>query len=308
MAERVFSKRKSPVKIICLAAGLLALAAPSCLAQIRAATAPASSSPEGSPYTPTMTFDVASVRENKNIDTNVGFAMSGRFVPQTTNLRLLNWRIESLISYAYGVDEYQVTGAPKWPWPTVFVIEAKSDSEADAKLAALPREQQGAEQRHMLHALLEERFRLKTHWETKEGDTYNLVVAKGGPKLGEHGSLPPTADELKNFGDHPVPTIYQKNDGRGYDFIGHGCPISQLVSMLTLQFGRPVNDKTGLTGKYDFVLAYRGRWDRDRKDDDTDPMPPMDRALQEQLGLKVEGVKGPVKVLVVDHVEKPSEN
>lgn len=75
-----------------------------------------------------------------------------------------------------------------------------------------------------------------------------------------------------------------------------------------MQFGRPVVDKTGLTGKYDFVLAYRGRWDRDRSADDMDPMPPLDRALQEELGLKVEAAKGPSRVLVIDHIEKPSEN
>jgi uncharacterized protein (TIGR03435 family) len=81
-----------------------------------------------------------------------------------------------------------------------------------------------------------------------------------------------------------------------------------LAKILTAQFGRPVIDKTGLTGKYDFVLKYRGRWDRDRNADDSDPTPPMDRALQEELGLKVEAAKGPSKVLVIDHLEKPSEN
>jgi uncharacterized protein (TIGR03435 family) len=74
--------------------------------------------------------------------------------------RVINWQIENLISYAYGVDEYQIVGAPKWPWPTMFVIEAKGDSEADAKMAALTKEQQRAEQQHMVQALLEERFKL----------------------------------------------------------------------------------------------------------------------------------------------------
>ena len=56
------------------------------------------------------------------------------------------------------------------------------------------------------------------------------------------------------------------------------------------------------------MLKYKGRWDRDRNADDLDPMPPMDRALQEELGLKVETAKGPVRVLVIDHIDKPSEN
>lgn len=83
----------------------------------------------------------------------------------------------------------------------------------------------------MLQALLEERFKLKTRWEMKEGDVYNLELAKGGP------------------------------NGQGYDFIAHGCPMDQLVEILMGQFGRPVIDKTGLTGEYDFVLKYKGQRD-----------------------------------------------
>ena len=72
---------------------------------------------------------------------------------------------------------------------SLFVIEAKGDGEADAKMAGLSQAQQRAEQQHMLHALLDERFKLKTHWETKEGDVYYLVVAKVGPKLSAEGSM-----------------------------------------------------------------------------------------------------------------------
>jgi uncharacterized protein (TIGR03435 family) len=291
-----------------IVAGLMALAVRNCLGQSGAATTPTSSLPANTPYIATMTFDVASVRENKNVDGIAGFTMSGSFVPHTTALRTINWPIENLISVAYGVDQNQIAGIPKWPWPTVFVIEAKGDGEADAKLAALPGERQWAEQQHMLQALLEDRFKLKAHWETKEGDIYNLVVAKGGPKLATEGSMPRSADELKMFGNHPAPPFFQKNDGEGYDFIAYACSMDQWVRVLTAQFGRPVIDKTGLTGKYDFVLKYKGRWDRDRNADDLDPTPPMDRALQDELGLKVEPAKGPVKLLVIDHIEKPSEN
>jgi len=77
---------------------------------------------------------------------------------------------------------------------------------------------------------------------------------------------------------------------------------------LTGMFGRPVSDETGLMGNYDFVLKYKGQWDRDRAADDLDPTPPMDRGVQEELGLKLETAKGPVQVLIIDHVEKPSEN
>jgi uncharacterized protein (TIGR03435 family) len=288
--------------------GLMALAVSASLGQSGAATTPTSTLAANAPYVATMTFDVASVRENKNVDGIAGFTMTGWFVPHTTTLRAINWTIENLIGVAYGADQHQIVGVPKWPWPTVFVIEAKGDGEADAKLAALTGELQWAEQQHMLQALLEDRFKLRTHWETKEGDIYNLVVAKGGPKLGAAGSMPPSANELKMLGGRPAPPLIQKNDGEGYDFIAHACSMDLWVRMLTPQFQRPVVDKTGLTGKYDFVLKYKGRWDRDRSADDMDPTPPMDRALQEELGLKVEAAKGPVKVLVIDHVEKPSDN
>jgi uncharacterized protein (TIGR03435 family) len=291
-----------------VAAGLMVLAAPPSLGQAVAATTPASSLPANAPYVATMTFDVTSVRESK-VDPSAGFIMTpGFFVPHTATFHAVNLMIEDLIGTAYGVKRYQIVRTPNWPWPTFFTIEAKSDSEADAKLAALTNERQQAEQQHMLQALLEDRFKLKTHWETREGDIYNLVVAKGGPKLGAEGSMPPSEDELKMFGIHPVQALNQKCDGQRCDFIAHGCEIGRLVKTLTNQFGRLVIDKTGLTGKYDFVLKYKGRWDRDRPADDLDPTPPMDRALQEELGLKVEAAKGPVKVLVIDHVEKPSEN
>jgi uncharacterized protein (TIGR03435 family) len=269
---------------------------------------PVSSSSPDAPYVATMTYDVASVRENKNADPNVGITMSGRFVPHATVFRAINWSIENLIGVAYGANRSQIVGIPKWPWPTVFVIEAKGDREADARMAALTQDHQLAEQRHMLQALLEERFKLKAHWETKEGDVFHLVVAKGGPKLGSEGSIPLSPDELKGFGDGPIPALYQKNDGKGYDFIAHKCSMGQWVEMLTAQFGRPVSDETGLTSNYDFVLKYKGRWDRDRDPEDLDPMPPMDRALQQELGLKVEAARGQLRVLVIDHIEKPSEN
>ena len=113
-----------------------------------------------------------------------------------------------MIGIAYGVDQHQIVGVPKWPWPTVFVIEAKGDGEADAKLAALTGEQQWAEQQHMLQALLEDRFKLRTHWETKEGDIYNLVVAEGGPKLGAEGSHAAIRRRVEGVWESSVPTLH----------------------------------------------------------------------------------------------------
>lgn len=120
--------------------------------------------------------------------------------------------------------------------------------------------------------------------------------------------MPPSADELRSFGERPIPPLYQKHDEPGFDFVAHGCTMSEWVAMLAGQFGRPVIDKTGLTGKYDFLLKYEGRWNCDRSVDDVDPMPSLDRALQEHLGLKVESARGPSKILVIDYIETPLEN
>jgi uncharacterized protein (TIGR03435 family) len=285
------------------AAALMAVV-PSALGQAGAAAA--SSSPTSTEYVPTMAFDVASVRENKDVDMR-GFTMGGGFTPHTSTFRAMNWMIDSLIYTAYGVKSYQVVGAPSWPFPTLFMVEAKGDTDADAKMAGLNKEQQEAEQEHMLRSLLEDRFKLKTHWETKEGDVFNLVIAKVGLKMGAEGSIPLSFEEKEQSGGHPTP-LSQRCDQQECTFTAHACPMDRLVEMLTWNFGRPVIDKTGLTGKYDFVLKFKGRTDQDRPADDMDPTPPMDRAVQEQLGLKLEAGKGPRKVLVIDHIEKPSAN
>jgi uncharacterized protein (TIGR03435 family) len=78
---------------------------------------------------------------------------------------------------------------------------------------------------------------------------HNLVLAKGKPRLVAESLIPPSKDELTRFGDRPIPALYQKNDRKRYDFIAHRCSMAAWVGMLTGQFGRPVIDKTGLTGK-----------------------------------------------------------
>jgi uncharacterized protein (TIGR03435 family) len=109
-------------------------------------------------------------------------------------------------------------------------------------------------------------------------------------------------------GEMKLLPLHQLNHGGGYQFIGHSCPLGMLVEDLSSQFGRPVIDKTGLTGKYDFLLTYRGIFEKDRPAESTIPMPTLDRAIENDLGLKLENAKGPIKVLVIDHIEKPTEN
>ena len=299
----------SGINSLIVVAGVISFAAPSSREQTTAAVyAAAPSSPATAPYVATMTFDVASVREKKNIDMASGVTFGMDFVPNTATFRG-SVSIDMLISTAYGVQNHQIAGLPNWPFPTLFVIEGKGNSQMNAKMATLTGEQQWAEKMHMLQALLEDRFKLKTHWETKQGDIYNLVAARGGPKLGAKGSKPPSAEELKSFADQPVPPLHQNCDGtRGCEFIAHGGTMSMFAEMLEGQFGRPVIDKTGLTGSYDFDVKYGFDRGLQESADDPNGLPALDRALVEDLGLKVEAARGPIKKLVIDHVEMPSEN
>jgi uncharacterized protein (TIGR03435 family) len=150
---------------------------------------------------------------------------------------------------------------------------------------------------------------LKVHWETREGQAYDLLVSKKGSKMQESKGESPNAEERKAWGDKPIPRLYQRGDSRvGFDFVAHGASMSDITGMLAGQFGQPVVDKTGLTGKYDFILRYHGARLDDRKADDMDPVPTLDTVIQDQLGLKLKPTKAPKKILVIDHIEKPSEN
>ena len=94
-----------------------------------------------------------------------------------------------------------------------------------------------------MQVLLAERFKLKVHWETRDGKTYDLVVAKAG-RLRSTGAGP-SAEELKNWGDHPPP-LYQKGSSmRGFEYVAHGATTGEIAKMLEMHFGAPVSDKQG---------------------------------------------------------------
>jgi uncharacterized protein (TIGR03435 family) len=182
-----------------------------------------------------------------------------------------------------------------------------------------------------MQALLEERFKLKLHRETREGPVYELVVAKGGPKLKpfEEGSCVPFDATKQTPGRPPVPPPGERfcDSSRTR---GGPLGLSEVISAqgVSLQWvayalsaDRPVVDKTGLTGLFDVHLEFEP--DRATFPPPAPPgAPPIDTsdqppgsigpsiftAIQEQLGLKLESAKGPREVLVIDSVERPSEN
>jgi uncharacterized protein (TIGR03435 family) len=212
----------------------------------------------------------------------------GRFTAKGVTLR-------ELISEAYDLRDHQISGGPGWMGSARFDIDARPSSAVEIALGPA-----GFSQiRPMIQSLLEERFRLAVHRETKQEPVYELVVARGGPKLKE---VPDSA----NASQSGLHTERQK-------IVGTAARAPMLARVLAGRLGRSVIDKTGLTGKYDFTLEYTpdpgplaGEQDAPPPPDSSGPS--LFTALQDQLGLKLESAKGPVEVLVIDHAEKPDAN
>lgn len=243
-------------------------------------------------------FEVAAIKLN-----NSG---SGSSNSDTNNGRLTatNVSLKGLMQYeAYGIPASRILGGPKWLDSTRFDIEAKMDDAEAAQLKALDYEHRRVQAQAMFQQLLADRFQLKVHWETRELPVYALVVTKKGAKL------QPAKDTTGNTGTS------SNSHGSGVQFTATGQTLAQLAESLTSaaahDLGREVIDRTGIEGKYDVSL----NWTRDTgaasagPDSNTqDSGPSIFTAIQEQLGLKLEPSKGPVRVLVIDHAEMPSEN
>ena len=262
----------------------------------------------------TVTGDKAAVYEVASIKP-VKFGpgvISIDFLPE--GFRARNTTLQILIQFAYSVEENQISGGPSWLDRESYDVEAKVDSPLRDKLLKLTEDQRQVEQQPMLQALLAERFKLELHRETKELPVYNLVIAKNGPKLSEAKPGDTYPGGLTGLDGRGAPHLVQVRRGRG--IIGQAVPIGLLVHSLTEELGRPVLDKTGLKGSYDFKLEYapesQGTNFSEPGTGGTVPRessgPSIFTAIQEQLGLKLESTKGPVEILVIDHVEKPSEN
>ncbi len=160
----------------------------------------------------------------------------------------------------------------------------------------------------MLQSLLADRFKLKAHWETRELPVYNLVVAKSGMKMKPAGSIPLSPEESNAMASGKFLEVHQRGNGvRGYELVGRRAHSAFLAQFLGFLMGTDVIDKTGLNGTYDFDLQYSQVSDERREADPT-IWPPVPDAVQDQLGLTLEHAKAPVKMLVVDHIEPPSEN
>ena len=226
-------------------------------------------------------FEVASIRPHQGPISRIDISTAGpRFTAEAQP-------VGGLITWAYDVKSYQVSAAPNLALSDAFYdIGAKAEGDGAPSRA---------EYRQMLQALLADRFKLKVHREMREMNVYALVVGKSGPKLKE--SAPDAS-----------PMGYMNVVGRNYRATRAKATMDDVVQAITNSFlDRPVLDKTGLTGTYNLSLIYTPDIRSNRGEPDPNDIS-IFTAVQEQLGLKLEPQKASIEVLVVDSVEKPSEN
>jgi uncharacterized protein (TIGR03435 family) len=251
-------------------------------------------------YTPTLTFDVATIRPAPPPDAN--FHVSVSSLPHSSRFEATNLPIKTLLQIAYGFDA-PVVGAPDWAMNTLYNIQARSDEAADARLARLTDNEVRLEKRNAIRVLLAERLGLKTHLETRNSSIYNLVVTKGGVKM--QVVPPPPAPANGEAPPPPPPADVQAHGSQhGLEFVGSNAPMRAITGALSSMVEAPVVDKTGLTGTYNYTLQFGRDWSAN----DPESWPSIFTAVQEQLGLKLEAVRESVPNLVVDYIQKPTEN
>ncbi len=231
--------------------------------------------------------EVATVKPTKPGTQGKAITMRG---PRT--LITVNTSLNDLIAFAYGVHIRQVTGGPSWFESEFYDITC----EPEAPGAPNRKHLEG-----LLQSILVDRFKLTFHHDKKELTVFTLVAGKNGPKM------TPSAGDPKGL------------PGLGFAALGNMRATNSQMSDFTgllqaMVLDRPVVDQTELKGRFDFQL----KWTPDEsqfggrggsvKNDAADAPPDLFTAIQEQLGLQLKSAKIPVDVLVIDHVEKPSEN
>jgi len=278
---------------------------------------------------PKLTFEIASIKPAapQAMGRMQGSGDGGPGTPDPSRIRFTDMSLRVLIMRAYGLQSFQVSG-PSWMDSQHFDVIAKVPDGATREDARI-----------MLQNLLADRFKLKLHKASREAAIYELVVAKGGIKIKEAAETAAAPAESAG-GPLPGPPTRGKDgllrtphgqlgiqataNGR-MRMQGNAVTMARLADILNMPLGRPVVDKTGLTGVYDVTLDFSpegmgpgpkglgpgagGGNAAEAPRDSNDSGPTIFTALQEQLGLKLESRKGPVDLLVVDSVEKtPTEN
>jgi uncharacterized protein (TIGR03435 family) len=294
---------------------LLAFVAPLAFAQAGPAPMPRPEPPPtvAAPSLVVPEYDVFSIKLNKS-----GNGMI-RMMGSPDGFTATNIPFKSIIANAYGLKEDLVSGAPGWVDADRYDVTAKVSGDDVPTFKKLTSDQRNA----MLQPLLADRLKLKVHYETRELPIYELVLAKSGFKLHEATPGDTYPNGLKGPDGTAHPGMMMMQPGK---ITAQAIPIANLINILSRQLQRTIIDKTGLTGKYDITLQWSPEEGQGSLFGVPPPQPPppgpssdastpaassapsIFTAIEEQLGLKLNSTKGPVKTLVIDHIEPPTEN
>ena len=225
-------------------------------------------------------WEVVTVKPSDPNGTNQSFRVVGRHVI------IQRQTAEYMLMVAYGLQKNQIVNAPDWVKTQSFYADGVPDTEGQPSVQQF---------QVMIRKLLEERFGLKAHKEQRVMEVYALRVGKDGPKLTPTKSDP---NALPNQNAH---------GGDGERFLRFtNVSLDDFALMMLYEVQRPLVNQTGLKGRYDFDLRFTN--DEQRGPVDGSAAPGLFTAIQEQTGLKLEAVKAPADVLVIDKVERPGAN
>jgi len=196
--------------------------------------------------------------------------------------------LDILIKGTFGViNDAQLIGMPAWAKSDRYDIETRVDAETAERWKSIPKKERWKQEDAMMQAMLAERCKLKVHFESRTLHVYNLVIAKGGLKMKESTPDEQSSERVSNG-----------------SVIGRAIQIRNFIHAIPAD-GRIIEDKTGLGDrKFDFDL----KWSPDNRPADVDSGPSLLTALEEQLGLKLVSAKAPERIVVIEHMERPTPN
>ena len=334
-----FAQLSRAKKLLLIAAGMAALVGPVVIGLlIGAASAPVAQAQ--SPVSPVQKFEAAAIHPCGRDAGEPGLREMGGLGDTGPSPNLIIKKCVTVMSLfkdayiifangqsrAFGVQAPPIEGAPAWLSSERYTVEAKAEGTPGQPMMLGP----------MMQSLLEDRFHLKLHRETRSGPAYELTVVKGGPKLKENnGSCdydvptaaiprdPATGNSMPGFAargrasqpdpGQPCHFMFFLNDGPNELFVTRGLTLDEFSAWLFSVTGRPIVNKTGLTGKFDIRLEYLPASSAvttaaDASGTDIQPEATLLPAVKQQLGLQLTSVQGTRQIIVIDHIERPSGN
>jgi len=256
-----------------------------------------------------VAFEAASVKPNNSggLAMNIGRPFKGRMYAAT------NVALRNVIALAYGIPIDRVLGGPSWVGSASTDLRFVGGDRFDFA-ATLPQGATVEQVPLMLRALLADRFKLVVHDESREAPMYALVMARNDGRLGPQLRRASIDCEAARAAGTVIPPAKPGERGLceseiGGTILGRGQRAGSLARMLSSFTDRPVIDQTGLTGGFDFDIRFPELdTPADATGPRTDPASGIFTALQEQLGLKLESIRGKLEFIVIDSVEHPTEN